>query len=113
MSDEKTAAEPSAASAGSAPLDTHGKIDGADEMLQTPHRLLTSTPTTNRSEAMGESTKRPPGSTGRYRGQFYARRRLSDVFPQQGRRCAWWFLDDGNHFRTLAELKRFLDERSK
>jgi hypothetical protein len=38
------------------PLDTHGKIDGADEMLQTPHRLLTSTPTANRSEAMGKST---------------------------------------------------------
>lgn len=80
-------------------------------MLQTPHRLLTSTPTTNRSEAMGESTKRLPGSTGRYRGQFYARRLLADVFPHQDRRGAWWFLDDGNHFRNLAELKRFVDDR--
>ena len=46
----------SAAFAGYALLDTHGKMDGADEMLQTPHRLLTSTPNTNRSEAMAKST---------------------------------------------------------
>ena len=37
-------------------LDRHGRMDGADEVLQTPHRLLTSTPTTNRSEAMAKST---------------------------------------------------------
>lgn len=47
----------SAASVGSRWLDTHDRMIGADEMLQTPHRLLTSTPTTNRSEAMAKSSK--------------------------------------------------------
>lgn len=62
---------------------------------------------------MSESIKTDPGATGRYRGEFYSRRRLCDVFPQQERRAKWWFLEDGNHFRTQAELKRFLDQRAQ
>lgn len=84
---------------------------GADEMLQTPHRLLTSTPTTNRSEDMAKSTKAQPGVTGTYRGEFYRRARISEIFPANRLRSAWWFLADGTHFRTLGELRRFVDER--
>ena len=62
---------------------------------------------------MSESSKTLPGATGRYRDEFYSRRRLSDVFPHQDRQGQWWFLEDGNHFRTLSDLRRFVDERKE
>ena len=87
--------EPSAASAGYAILDTHGKMDGADEMLQTPHRLLTSTPTTNRSEAMAKSTPltyRRLKATGRTRdvpGSMEREYRVLSADGKPTRRIIW------------------------
>jgi hypothetical protein len=70
-------------------------MDGADEMLQTPHRLLTSTPTANRSEAMAKSTTltyRRLQATGRTRevpGSIEREYRVMTVAGKPTKRIIW------------------------
>jgi hypothetical protein len=54
-------------------------------------------------------------STGHYRGEFFRRVPLNTVFEFTDRkpnqmRALWWVMDDGNHFKTLRELKAYIDE---
>jgi hypothetical protein len=62
---------------------------------------------------MAKSSKSQPCVTGTHRGEFYRLARINEIFPACRVRSAWWFLDDGNHFRTLTDLRRFVDERKR
>lgn len=51
---------------------------------------------------------------GRYHGVGWVRRPLSDVFPYAESTARWYFVLDGeqetgDHFRTLADLREFVD----
>ena len=49
-------------------------------------------------------------TTGTYRGVRYCRKPICEVFPHLGK-ALWWFVDDGSHFKTLRDLRRFVDEK--
>jgi len=49
-------------------------------------------------------------TTGTYRGVRYYRRPIGEVFPHLGK-ALWWFVDDGSHFKTLRELRTYIDRK--
>lgn len=48
-------------------------------------------------------------SVGMYNGCRYRKARLCDMFYACSKKQAWWFLDDGTHFKTLRQLQQYLD----
>jgi hypothetical protein len=59
-------------------------------------------------------TGHPTNTVGRYRGVDYVTHRLCDVFPHwSSRKWNIFEYDDheatGNHFKTLAEFKQWVD----